>query len=42
MYKHISDAVDTAIQYIDDRRHGKQLPLYTSKIKFNKAIDGLS
>ena len=41
-YRHISKAVEEAIQYISDRREGKQLPLYTKKAKLNKAIDGFS
>ncbi len=41
-YRHISKAVEETIQYISDRREGKQLPLYTTKSKLNKAIDGFS
>lgn len=41
-YKHINEAVDEALQYIDERRKGKSQPLYVSKSKLNKAIDGLT
>jgi len=41
-YRHISEAAQEALQYIDDRRNGKQLPLYTNLKKLNKAIDGFS
>jgi len=38
--KHISEVIDNALEYIDDRRKGKSQPLYTSKTKLNNAIDG--
>ena len=41
-YKHISEAAKEALQYIEDRKDGKQLPLYTNLPKLNKAIDGFS
>lgn len=42
LYRHISDAVKETLQYIEARKNNQQTPLYTSKKKLNKAIDGFS
>lgn len=40
LYRHISDAVDDTLKYIEARRNNEESPLYISKEKLNKAIDG--